>query len=410
MLSSIKPSIASVSEDNNLLKFTLSGVNVSIANSIRRTILSDIQIPVFKTFPYDENQAVINKNTTRFNNEIIKQRLSCIPIHIKNTQAEGVNISDWILEVKSKNDEHLERYITTKDFKIKENTSGQYLPDGKVRELFPPNPITGDYIDFVRLRPNIGENVEGEELDMTCRITEATAKEDAMFNVVGTCAYGNTPDPIAINDGWRRKEEELKKDGKRGEELKFAQSNWMILDAQRYYKADSFDFTIETVGVLDNTEIFKRACQVLVDRLNELTLLVNEGNLPVSSSMDTTMYRTYVITLNGIDYTLGKILEFMLHENYYKGSRELSFCGFRKMHPHDMYSILRVGMDETDNNNAFTAGNSNTLSTETVENDKRRINTYVTNSCAELIEVYSSLIHQIDRARPSNNVNLDVST
>jgi DNA-directed RNA polymerase alpha subunit len=40
----------SVSEDDGVLKFTLSGVNVSLANSIRRTILSDIPCVVFKTY------------------------------------------------------------------------------------------------------------------------------------------------------------------------------------------------------------------------------------------------------------------------------------------------------------------------------------------------------------------------
>ena len=39
----MNPRIENVSEDNNdILTFTLAGVNVSIANAIRRTILSNI--------------------------------------------------------------------------------------------------------------------------------------------------------------------------------------------------------------------------------------------------------------------------------------------------------------------------------------------------------------------------------
>ena len=67
-----------------ILKFTLSDINVSLANAIRRTILSDIPTVIFKTFPYEKNQATIYINTSRLNNEILKQRLGCIPIHIKD--------------------------------------------------------------------------------------------------------------------------------------------------------------------------------------------------------------------------------------------------------------------------------------------------------------------------------------
>ena len=72
--------------NDEMLMFTLSGVNVSLANAIRRTILSDIPLVVFRTTPYQQNKANIISNTSRLNNEILKQRLSCIPIHIKDIE------------------------------------------------------------------------------------------------------------------------------------------------------------------------------------------------------------------------------------------------------------------------------------------------------------------------------------
>ena len=84
----MNPQVEFNSEENDNLTFTLSGINVSFANAIRRTILSDIPLVVFKTSPYEENRATIYKNTTRLNNEIIKQRLGCIPIHVKYTDAK----------------------------------------------------------------------------------------------------------------------------------------------------------------------------------------------------------------------------------------------------------------------------------------------------------------------------------
>ena len=73
--------VSSKSEEDGTLYFTLTGTNVSIANGLRRTILADIPTLVFKTFPDKENKAKFVTNTSRFNNEILKQRLQCIPIH-----------------------------------------------------------------------------------------------------------------------------------------------------------------------------------------------------------------------------------------------------------------------------------------------------------------------------------------
>ena len=39
-----------------------------------------------ETLPYEKNDAVFHENTTKFNNEILKQRLSCIPIYINNLE------------------------------------------------------------------------------------------------------------------------------------------------------------------------------------------------------------------------------------------------------------------------------------------------------------------------------------
>ena len=80
----MEPVISKISDESPLLKFTLSGVNVSIANAIRRIILSEIPCIVFRTSPYEKNDAKIEINTTRMNNELIKQRLTCIPIHFSD--------------------------------------------------------------------------------------------------------------------------------------------------------------------------------------------------------------------------------------------------------------------------------------------------------------------------------------
>jgi len=151
--------ISARDENEGILTFTLSGINVSIANGLRRTILSDIPILAFKTFPHNENQANFVTNTSRFNNEILKQRLGCIPIHIPDLK---MPYNELLVEIHKKNDTNELMYVTTKDFRVKNTSSEKYLDESTVRKIFPPDPITGDYILFARLRPKISNEVPGE--------------------------------------------------------------------------------------------------------------------------------------------------------------------------------------------------------------------------------------------------------
>jgi len=112
----MNPSVTDLSEEGNYLNFRLSGVNVSLANALRRVILSEIPCIVFRTAPYEQNLATFEINTTRMNNELLKQRLSCVPIHIDDVEFP---YNDYIVEVDVKNDSESIQYVTTKDFKIK---------------------------------------------------------------------------------------------------------------------------------------------------------------------------------------------------------------------------------------------------------------------------------------------------
>ena len=135
----MNPHIEQTSKKGDMLSFTISGVNVSIANAIRRTVLSDIPTVVFKTSPYEECKANIITNTSRLNNEILKQRLSCIPIHIPNY--EEVNLKNYLLEVNVENTTDTTMFVTTQDFKIKNRLTDSYLSEKDTRNIFPPNDL-----------------------------------------------------------------------------------------------------------------------------------------------------------------------------------------------------------------------------------------------------------------------------
>jgi DNA-directed RNA polymerase subunit L len=335
------PEVPTKREEDDILKFTLKNVNVSVANAVRRTILTDIPSVVFHTFPYDENKCEIHKNTTRFNNEIIKHRLSLVPIHITDL---SIPLENYLLEVKKKNTSGIIEYVTTEDFQIKDTQTDKYLSKGDRDRIFPKNGVTNYYIEFLRLRPALGSNLQGEEIDLTCKFSISSAKENAAYNQTSTCFYKNTVDAVAANDVWNQKAKELKSQGLDAAQLALEKKNWELLDGQRVYIPDSFDFILKSVGIYQNKELVHKACDILNEHLAIIQQAVDVDDTTILAIQPTTstIANCYDIILKNYDYTIGKVLEFYMYALHYEGDKMLSFCGFHKEHPHDDYSILRV--------------------------------------------------------------------
>ena len=334
-------------EEDGLMSFTISNIDVSYVNAIRRTILSDIPIVCFKTTPYEENKANILINTTRLNNEILKQRLSCIPICISNL--EDTPIKNYLLEVDVENKIDVTVIVTTKDFNIKDISSNTYLDEGEQKKIFPPFiPPTGSgeyYIDFVRLRPRISDEIPGERIKFTCEFSVSTARDDSMFNVTGTCAYGFSPDPEKMAEQLEIRKQKWKDEDKKEAEIKFEAANWKLLEGLRYVKKNSFDFVLQTVGIYENEQIIIKASQILLQKFEVFKKSLMQDEVEIKPS-ENTMENCYDITLENEDYTIGNILNYELYAIFYTDFKLLDYVGFKKLHPHDLNSLLRVALTD----------------------------------------------------------------
>lgn len=338
-------------EENGILDFTIEGINVSFVNGIRRTILSDIPTLVFHCFPHDQNDADIHTNTTRLNNEVLKQRLSCIPIHISDA---SLPYKELVVEINMKNESENTIDVTTEHFKIKNISSGKYLQESAVRKIFPPCPITGDYIVFARLRPKVSTIAPGEELSISAKMSLHTASEDGTFNVASTCAYKFTVDKMKQDQIWQNKLAEISAEEKADPDvLALLQQNWYNHEGLRYFKKDSFDFKLETIGVYTNEELVQKACEILIQKLKNIHDTIEDAGI-IEKSIST-IPNSVDIKLINTGYTVGKIIEYMLHKNNYQGETEknLTYVGFRKNHPHDEDSVIRMGMIERDGNDGY---------------------------------------------------------
>ena len=354
----IHPQITEILENDSILSFTVSGIDKCFANALRRTILCDIPTVVIRTEDHEVNQCHITKNTSRLHNEIIQQRISCIPIHTYDP--EFASKYSLALHVQN-NEEQSIRMVTSKDFKIrikdskKDSNKETYLSEEETKKIFPPNEITQHYIDIVRLRPKMGTATPGEEIQLTAEFSVGTAKLNSMFNAVSLVTYGFTPDKIKAIETWEQLEKKYISEEMSKEEIAHAKSDYFHLDAQRHFVPNSFDFRVKSVGVYENKDIVHKACSLLCSRFDRTISALDENLVPILESstsakngydsiIESTVENSYDIILHNEDDTLGNILSYLMYQSYFlqKESQELTFVAFKKFHPHDAYGVLRV--------------------------------------------------------------------
>ena len=326
------------------MEFTIEQCDVSLVNAIRRTILSDIPTFVFKTFPHAENDVYIMVNTSRQNNEILKQRFSCIPIYLTDFT---LPYREALFEIDVTNTTKEIIYVTTDDITVRHVPSDdseeipplnkELLSKMDSKKLFPHDPITNSPIVICRLKPSVSKGMEGQSLKLSAKISISTAKYNGCYNVVNTCSFSNTTDITAANMAWEQNV--VKQTYDTPEQQDKERENWMLLEGKRYFKDRSFEFVLESLGIYKNEILIKTACKIMVEKLS----LFREMNEITIKDSETTIAKSKDI-ISPLDYSIGKLLEYFIYKIYYENSKEIVYVNFFKEHPHNTNSILRIAI------------------------------------------------------------------
>jgi DNA-directed RNA polymerase subunit L len=339
--------VENIVEYEGALTFNTRGVETCVINSLRRACLSNINSLVFKGFPHKESSINIIKNTTNFNNEYLKHRISCVPI-MNNKTSEFDQFKEnykIVVDVKNEKGNQEKVYVTTKDFVLVNKHTKENVNRELTEKLFPIDPISGDHILLCVLYPNhnMGDN-EIEELNFEAEFDIGCAQENACWNIVHNCTYE-----------FVRNEPEI---AKRADAIKdeMERRDFEILDAQKIYNKNEYKITVETLGIFTNREVIAKGCEYIMSRLSLIIQYAKDNELAnvqtkdeyISASNDGTksaeeieelqnMYcniyteeEFFVFELKEDDYTIGKLIEVYLYSNY---KQELDFVGFKKIHP-----------------------------------------------------------------------------
>lgn len=324
--------IRNVQEKNGELSFDIINVLLPYVNGIRRTILSDIDVVGIKGFPHDDCDIKIHENNTNLNNEIIKHRLSCIPIHLfrpTNTQWKKLKV---VLNIKNETEQIIP--VTTENFSIVDINSGNKLSDEITKKIFPPDNITGEYILIAYLNPVSDKMKKPNHLYFESTFSLVNPRINSVYNCVSKINFSNIIDIEKQEIAWREYQKTIKDPEIDMEKEK---QNWKALKGQHYFSENAFNFKIKSIGFYKNSKILLDACDIITNKLIDIS---NKKNIRIESSKKTVIENSFDIILENESYTIGNILKKSIYDLFY--NKDVTYVGFVVEHPHDSHSILRL--------------------------------------------------------------------
>ena len=344
------------------MKFTLSPTHVSYANTLRRAILTLVESIGFRA-DIDEKGATtdvkIKKNSTPMSNEMLAHRIGLVPIYVP--QPLTWKPDEYTFEINVKNEDANPRDVCASDIVVKKKGKPEEEPTLLAsKDFFTPNRITGDTALLTMLKGKHGTQAP-EELICTMKATIGTGRENARFIPVSQCSYSYTIDENPerqkrVFQDWLASHKkvnlsELESNPERKGEL---EREFKTMEIARCFKQDengepfSFDFIVESVGVLTPDYIVARALDILQAKCLQYGG-IDTGDLPASIEIhpaDAKM-RGYDFLFKGEDHTLGNLLQTYMEQNL-MASGELTFAGYKVPHPLRDEMVLRIGIKSED--------------------------------------------------------------
>jgi len=358
MSSNTKPAIKIINiSDGSELSFEIIDTDVCVVNSLRRVMLTEVNSLVFRGFPHKENCIQITKNNTKFNNEYIKHRMQCIPIYNNNPATFENFVQKYQLKLSVSNNTNNLMYVTSADFVVYDKSTDKPIAnqERQVRRLFPPNPISAQFIPICCLKPRITDADEIEEIEMVIDFSIGKPKEDACWNVVSKCCFENKKDDVRFQKILKKDPREVDSHFKNKTERETfmatemspeEQRDFEIIESQRVYIPNHYIMYVESIGVFDNVYLVGFACDYIIKRLDEFIGFLSSAQIKNSCFKpdDYCLYKEktnvkplYMLYVKDDDYTIGKILEKYLYSMFEK---KLFYVSFKKEHPHDSYSLI----------------------------------------------------------------------
>jgi len=337
----------------NTMEFTLAPTHYSYANTLRRLCMTYVESAGFRADMKDDGSTTdvqILANSTPMTNEMLAHRIGLIPIYIKNPLEFDGKKYQFVLNKVNDTDKAMD--VFAHDFQVKEIRGDEEIPIPS-SAFFPPNPVTLQTCLLAVLKP-LMPGGKPEEIRINAKASVGVGRENARFIPTAQCAYAYTKDTNeeAIRKSfhnWLRETKMVDPATIEADAAKKAplEREFNTLQVNRCYLKDangepySFDFTIESAGVLSPEYIVMRACDKGVDLCKQYTG-ENLGDDVVVQRVEGQMLGWDFI-FQRQDWTLGNLIQTWIDANLIDLG-EVTFCGCDIPHPLRDEMVIRIGV------------------------------------------------------------------
>ena len=344
----------------NAIEFRMAPTDVAYVNALRRVVLTEVETVAFRS-EILENGATsdikITKNSTPMSNEMLAHRIGLLPIHVANPLEWDSASHIFKLDVVNDSPDTID--VVASDIKVLrvQGPGEDPVPVPSV-EFFHPDPYSKETALLAVLKGHTATQ-EAESLSFEAVATIGIGRENSLFNPVCQCSYAYTPDtnPEHIREHYENwlathkkiSKEELEQNPTKKGEL---EREFKTMEVARCYlineqgEPNSFDFTVESIGVLDPVYIVARALQVLQEKATFYSS-VDTGDLPENLQVkpaDAQM-KGFDFVFQHEDHTLGNILQVWM-DMHLIDTNEITYVGYKVPHPLKDEMVLRVGVED----------------------------------------------------------------
>jgi len=341
--------------------FRLKNTTVTIANTLRRAILTMTPSVGFRTEPYEQSDVVITVNTTPLVNEMISHRVGMIPICISDIASFNPELFEFVLDVKNDTKEVID--VRAGDFQVfmKNPENPLDAPTQlNTKDYFPPDPITGDTVLITRLRPQWNPTAPKEQLTLKAKASLSTGTENIRWSPVAQASYEYTkdtdPEHIEVMfRKWLSINKKIDDVAAAPQELvETYRREYNTMEIQRCYLKDergnAYDFTffVESVGVQPIPMIVENALSAvtgLVSKYIDVDTVVPENMRLLQAD---TRYPAIDIYFQNETHTLGNLLETYIVDNHIDGAATppVNYVAYKVPHPLRPEMFVRIGVAE----------------------------------------------------------------
>lgn len=351
-----------IRESPTVLRFRLSPANVAYANTLRRAMITEVESVGFVADIKDDgstSDVKIIKNSTPMSNEMLAHRIGLLPIHVENPAEWNPATYEFKLKVVNEGPAPLD--VVAGDIEVYQDQGADEEPLKLPSvQFFHPDPVTHDTALLAVLKGRVGDQ-EPEALEFTARATVGTGRQNVRFMpTTSRCAYGYTldEDPERRREIFTRWLTEAKKVSPadldaNAEKKAQLEREFATMEQQRCYKIDargepySYDFLVESVGVMDPTRIVGRALEVMKEKLLRYAS-IDRGDLPDTLRVRPAEARMkgYDFVFQGEDHTLGNLLSTWIDQTMMdRTDSGITFAGYKVPHPLRDEMLLRIGIE-----------------------------------------------------------------